>query len=165
LRRLRVAPVGPLGLLLGKNIPFYILSLLQTAVLFLSGKLVFGMSWGAEPWLLVPVVACTSLAATALGLMVATFIRTDAQVSAYGNSLVIVLAAISGCFMPRDWLPDVMQQVSLATPHAWALLAYDEILGHEHIVHSQVVRCCGMLLAFAAGFFLIGWLRFRIVDE
>jgi ABC-2 type transport system permease protein len=95
---------------------------------------------------------------------VATIIRTDSQVSAYGNSLVIILAGISGCFMPRDWLPEVMQQLSLGTPHAWALLAYDEVLSHERVLHAEVVKCCGMLLAFAAVFFAIGWLRFRRID-
>lgn len=165
LRRLRLAPIGPVGLLVGKNIPFYCLSLVQTVLLFLCGRLLFGMSWGTEPWLLAPVIACTSLAATALGLMVSTIIRTDSQVSAYGNSLVIILAGISGCFLPRQWLPDVMQKVSLATPHAWALLAYDEILGRQHVLHSEVAKSCGMLLAFAAVFFTVGWIRFRLYQE
>ena len=165
LKRLRLAPISPRDVLLGKNIPFYLLSLIQTGMLFLCGRLLFGMSWGVEPWLLLPVIASTSLAATALGLMVATLIRTDAQVSAYANSLVIILAGISGCFMPREWLPQLMQDVSLATPHAWALMAYDEILTHSHIDHQQVAKCCGMLLMFAAIFFVIGWLRFRRLDD
>lgn len=164
LRRLRMAPIRPVAILVGKNVPFYLLSLVQTAALFLFGRVLFGMSWGTEPWLLLPIILSTSLAATALGLMVATLIRTDSQVSAYGNSLVIILAGISGCFMPRDWLPDVMQRISLGTPHAWALMAYDEVLSHEHILHGEVFKCCGMLLAFAAAFFTVGWLRFRRID-
>jgi ABC-2 type transport system permease protein len=164
LRRLRMAPIRPVAILIGKNVPFYLLSLVQTTALFLFGRLLFGMSWGAEPWLLVPIIMSTSLAATALGLMVATIIRTDSQVSAYGNSLVIILAGISGCFMPRDWLPDVMQKLSLGTPHAWALMAYDELLSHEHIIHAEIFKSCGMLLAFAAAFFTVGWLRFRRID-
>jgi ABC-2 type transport system permease protein len=165
LRRLRMAPISPLGLLVGKNIPFYCLSLAQTVLLFISGRLIFGMSWGTEPWLLVPVIACTSLAATALGLMVSTFIRTDSQVSAYGNSLVILLAGISGCFMPRRWLPQFMQDVSLATPHAWALIASDEILGHAQVLGVEVAKSCFALIGFSMLFFLVGWMRFRTERE
>lgn len=165
LRRLRLSPIGPVDLLIGKNIPFFCLSLIQTALLFLCGRLLFGMPWGSEPWLILPVIVCTSLAATALGLMVATIIRTDSQVSAYGNSLVIIMAGISGCFMPRDWLPDIMKQISLATPHAWALIAYDEILSRQHIQHAVVIRCCAMLLGFALLYFTMGWLRFRTVRD
>jgi ABC-2 type transport system permease protein len=161
LRRLRLAPIGAFDLLVGKNIPFFCLSLVQTSLLFLCGRMVFRMSWGAEPWLIIPVIVCTSLAATALGLMVATIIRTDSQVSAYGNSLVIIMAGVSGCFMPRDWLPDLMKQISLGTPHAWALIAYDEILSRQHVQLEVVIRSCAMLIGFAVLFFSVGWIRFR----
>src|SRR5262245_19063036 len=86
------------------------------------------MSLGFHPWMLAPVMFTTSLAATALGLMVATAVRTDSQVSAYANFLVLTMAGISGCLMPRSWQPELMQQVGLITPHAWALVAYDQIL-------------------------------------
>jgi len=165
LRRLKLAPLSPTAILVGKNLPFYVLSLVQTSLLFACGRVLFGMSWGAQPLLLLPVIACTSLAATALGLMVATLIRTDAQVSAYANSMVLLLAGISGCFMPREWLPELMQDISLGTPHAWALIAYDELLTHRHIQLPIVAKSCGMLLAFAGVFFAIGWQRFRTVGE
>lgn len=165
LRRLRMAPLRRSSVLLGKVIPFYLLSLTQTALLFLFGRMLFGMTWGYQPWLLIPVILCTSLAATALGLMVATLIRTDSQVSAYANALVIVLAGISGCFLPREWLPDLMQQISLGTPHAWALIAYDEILSHRHVLYRTVVKSCVWLLTFSVAFFTVGWFRFRRLDE
>ena len=165
LKRLFMAPISTASILVGKNLPFLLLSLLQTAMLFLCGRMIFQMSWGVEPWLLLPVIVSTSLAATSLGLLVSTLIRTDAQVSAYANSLVILLAAISGCFLPRHMLSESMRQVSLATPHAWALIAYDEILTHQTIDHEVVAKCCGMLLAFSALFFTLGWLRFRMRDE
>ena len=82
---------------------------------------------------LIPVVVCTSLSATALGLLVATLARTESQVAAYATFLVITMAGISGCFMPRDWQPQLMRQISLITPHAWALIAYDQLLVREHL--------------------------------
>jgi ABC-2 type transport system permease protein len=164
LRRLRIAPVPPTGVMLGKTVPFFIISLVQTSLLFLAGRLLFGMSWGAEPWLLLPVVVTTSMAATTLGLLVATLVRTEAQVSAYANFVVIVMAGISGCFLPRDWLPDLMKTISLATPHAWALMGYREILTTEHPDWAEVFQYCGMLVAFSAVYFAIGAWRFRDVE-
>ncbi|MBW3543210.1 MAG: ABC transporter permease, partial [Planctomycetes bacterium] len=165
LRRLRMAPVRPSTLLAGKTIPFFIVSVLQTVVLFVFGKLIFDMWWGSRPALLVPVMLATSLAATALGLLIATLVRTDSQVSAYANFVVITLAGISGCFMPRDWLPEAMQTVSLATPHAWALKAYDQLLQKESPDLTMVLAGCGMLLVFAAAFFALGAWRFRRVES
>jgi ABC-2 type transport system permease protein len=164
LNRLRLAPVSCSGIMIGKTVPFLIISLVQTALLFLAGRLLFGMEWGAQPLLILPVMLCTSLAATALGLMVAALVRTEAQVSAYGNFLVLTMAGISGCMMPRNWQPELMQKLGLVTPHSWALIAYDQILNRSEPEMAVVVKCCLMLLAFAAGFFSIGWWRSREIE-
>ncbi len=164
LARLLIAPLTRSGLMIGKTVPFLLISLSQTVLLFLSGKVLFHMSWGIYPWMLVPVMFCTSIAATSLGLMVATIVKNDSQVSAYGNFLVLTLAGISGCLMPRSWQPELMQQVGLATPHAWALIAYDQLLNRDLPNLHTVWECCGTLLAFAAGFYLVGWWRFRTLE-
>jgi len=164
LKRLRMAPVTSVDLLLGKTLPFLVISLIQSSVLFLFGRLLFGMSWGEQPWLLIPIVLCTSLAATGMGLLIATLVRTDSQVSAYANFVVITLAGISGCFMPREWLPEAMQTISLATPHAWALMAYDEALSGGVPGTALIVKSCLTLTGFAVGFFVLGCLRFRTAD-
>ncbi len=164
LARLLIAPLTRSGLMIGKTAPFLIISLGQTALLFLAGKVLFQMSWGVHPWMLLPVMLCTSLAATALGLMVATVVKSESQVSAYGTFLVLILAGISGCLMPRAWQPERMQQVGLATPHAWALIAYDQLLNRDLPNLFTVARCCGAMLSFATGFFLIGWWRFRTLE-
>jgi len=164
LNRLRLAPITRPGMLIGKTVPFLVISLVQTALLFLAGKLLFRMSWGDNPLLLLPVMFCTSLAATSLGLMVSTLVRTEAQVSAYGNFLVLTMAGISGCMMPRAWQPELMQQIGLITPHAWALIAYEQLLSLPTAELSVVWRSCEVLLAFAAGFFAIGCWRARELD-
>lgn len=164
LDRLRIAPVSRTGLMLGKTIPFLLISLAQTVLLFVAGKFLFQMSWGPQPWLLLPVMFGTSLAATALGLMVATIVRTESQVSAYANFLVLTMAGISGCLMPRSMQPDLMRKLGLVTPHAWSLIAYAELLTRPEPYLPIVWRSCLVLLAFAAGFFAVGWWRFRHFD-
>lgn len=161
LDRLRVAPVGRLVVLIGKIAPFYLLSMIQGVTLFAFGRLLFGMSWGPAPAMLLLVVACTSLAATTLGLLVAVLVRTDAQVSAYANLLVIALGGLSGCFMPRAWLPEAMRTISLAIPHAWSLIAYDQLLTVPIPDMRQVAICCAMLLLFSLLFFVAGSWGFR----
>lgn len=161
LRRLRIAPISGTAILLGKTLPFLLISLIQTGVLFGAGRLLFGMSWGSHPVMLLPIIFTTSAAATGLGLLIATLVKSDSQVSAYATTAVIVLAGISGCFMPRDWLPELMQQISLGTPHAWALIAYDELLNQPTPDMTEVWQCAGMLALFAVGFFIAGAWRFK----
>ncbi len=159
LPRLRLAPLAAWQVIAGKTLPFLLVSIVQGLLLFGFGRWLFGMSWGSRPWLLLPVIVSTSLAATGLGLLTALSARTDAQVSAYGNLLVIALAGISGCFMPREWLPDVLRQISLATPHAWSLIAYDQLLVSGHPDLTRVGLHCLVLVGFAAAFLWLGCRR------
>jgi len=164
LRRLQTSRITPVQLLWGKTLPFLLVSIAQSVLLFLSGKLMFGMSWGTYPLMLLPVIFATSLSATGLGLLLATIVRTESQVSSYSTFLVIVLAGISGCYMPRDWLPELMQNVSLATPHAWALIAYKELLTNNRPNMQSVLGCCAVLASFGAVTFLIGCRRFKKLE-
>jgi ABC-2 type transport system permease protein len=163
LRRLRMAPVSAASLVAGKTVPFLIISLIQSCLLFLCGRVLFGMDWGPTPWMLLPVILCTSLAATGLGLVVATLVKSESQVSAYANVVVITMAGISGCFMPRDWLPPQLQTISLGTPHAWSLMSYEQLLKNASPDFMVVVQNCGVLILFATAFFAFGCWRFRRV--
>ena len=165
LRRLMMAPIGSVSVLLGKTIPFYLTSVLQCSLLFLCGRLLFGMPWGSQPYYLIPVILCTSAAATSLGLLLSTLVQTDQQVSSYGTTLILMFSSISGCFFPREFFPKTMRTISLITPHAWSLKAFDAVLTQPHVELGLVASCCGMLLVFTTIYFTTGWWRFRATAQ
>jgi ABC-2 type transport system permease protein len=164
LKRLRAAPLTRVEILLGKLLPCFLFSLGQGAFLLGAGKLVFGMKWGPEDWSLarqilwlLPVVFSTSLAAMGLALLIASLARTEAQVAIYGTPLVLILAGISGCLMPRDLMPELMQQISLVTPHAWALTAYSQLLLSATPDLDRVIQASCVLAGFGVGFLALAW--------
>jgi ABC-type Na+ efflux pump permease subunit len=157
LKRLRAAPLSRTQILLGKLLPCYFLSVIQGLSLLGSGRLVFGMNWGPEPAWLVPVVLATSLAAMGMALFVATLARTEAQVAIYGTLLVLVLGFISGCIVPRALMPEEIRQLSLITPHAWALDAYAQLLLSPEPNYRLVTEACAVLVGFSAGFVGLAW--------
>ena len=161
LQRLRLAPISRVSIVAGKTLPFFLTSVVQCLLLFLCGRMLFGMSWGPAPIYLVPVIVCTSLAATSLGLLLATAVKTDQQVSSYGTTLILLLSSLSGCFFPRAMFPQTMKQVSLLTPHGWALKAFDAVLSQSTVDLMTVASCCAMLVLFAICFFTAGTWRFR----
>ncbi|HMF14785.1 MAG TPA: ABC transporter permease, partial [Gemmataceae bacterium] len=169
LKRLRAAPLSKAEVLLGKMLPCFALSLLQGIVLLVAGKLVFGMRWGPTEWpawqqalQLLPVVASTSLAAIGLALFVAAVARTETQVAIYGTLLVLVLAGVSGCLMPRDLMPEQMKQISLVTPHAWALDAYMQLLLSQTPALALVWQACAVLTAFGVVLVALAWWTLRL---
>lgn len=157
--RLRAAPLSRGQILLGKLLPCFAVSLFQGFALMLAGKLVFAMSWGPHPWLLVPVVVCTSVAAVGLAMLMASVARQERQVSIYGTMTVLVLGAISGALMPRELMPEPMKKFSLITPQAWALDAYSQLLTAPTPQIDLVLQACAVLLAFGIGFLLLAWWR------
>jgi ABC-type multidrug transport system permease subunit len=164
LKRLRAAPLTKAQILLGKLLPCYALSLVQAAFLLLAGKLVFGMRWGPDSWsiyrqvsMLTPVILSTSLAAMGMALLIASIARTEAQVAIIGTPLVLVLAGMSGCLMPRDLMPELMKQVSLITPHAWSLEAYLQLLISPTPEVDRVLFACLVLVGFGVGFLGLAW--------
>jgi ABC-type multidrug transport system permease subunit len=165
MKRLRAAPLTRGQVLLGKFLPCFLLSAFQGAFLFLMGKLLFDMSWGARPWLLVPVVLTTSLAAMGLSLFVAAWARTETQVAIFGTLLVLVLALLSGgLFGDRSLMPENMQTLSRVTPHAWALDAYRQLLTHPTPDAVQVWTSCAVLCGFGIAFLAAAWLKLRLED-
>ena len=172
LKRLRAAPLTRGQILLGKLIPCYLVSLGQGLFLLVAGRLLFGMRWGPERWPLAEqvgwlflVVACTSLAAMGLALLVAALARTEVQVALYGAVPVLVLALVGGCVLPREMMPEQTQWLTLLTPHGWALDAYRELLnataGYEPNL-LLVARACGVLVAFGVGFLALAWALLRL---
>jgi len=161
MRRLFVAPLGKNVILGGKFLPCLVLSVIQGLFLLLMGKLLFGMSWGTSSIWLIPVVVCTSIAATGLALFIAVVARTESQVAIFGTLLVLVMAGISGCLMPRELMPEAMKQISRVTPQAWALDAYAQLLLNPHPNLVMVQTACLVLCAFGLGFALLARLGFR----
>jgi ABC-type Na+ efflux pump permease subunit len=164
LKRLRAAPLSRTEILLGKLLPCYVISVAQGLLLLAAGNVVFGMSWGAHPLWLLPVVFTTSLAATGMALLVAAVARTETQVSIYGTLLVLVLAGLSGSMMgDRELMPEQMQVISRFTPHAWALDAYNQLLLNLEAPNPKIVTtACAVLAGFGLGFIVLAWLLLRL---
>lgn len=159
-RRLQAAPVSRGVLLAGKLLPYYIINLIQVALMFAIGVFVFHIGLGRDPLALILVTLVTALAATGLGLLIATLGKTLAQVSSLGTILAIVLSVVGGMMVPVYVMPRFMQSVAYATPHAWALSGYLDIMVRGLGV-SAVLPAVGALLAFAAVFWILGIWRFR----
>ena len=157
--RLRAAPLTRGQILLGKLLPCLRCRCARGSSSSRPGRLIFGMTWGTRPDLLVPVVVCTSIAAVGLAVLVASVARTETQVAVYGTLLVLILGGVSGSLMPRDLMPEKMKTFSLVTPHAWGLDAYAQLLGNPSPDPAMIATACGVLLAFGAAFTALAWWR------
>jgi ABC-2 type transport system permease protein len=159
-RRLLVAPMSRTVMLAGKLMPYYLINIIQIAIMLGVSSLLFKMSLGHSPAGLVVVSLAAAATATGLGVFVAALARTEAQIGGLTVLLLLTLSALGGSFIPRFIMPEWLQTIGLVTPHAWALDAYQDLLVRGYGV-IEVLPKVGVLAAFALAFFGIGVWRFR----
>jgi ABC-2 type transport system permease protein len=124
LERILSTNIGMTGLLVGKWVFIALVGMMQLTVMFLWGRMAFGLPlFSHVPGFLVMTVA-TAGAAAALGLVLATIARTRAQLSGFSTILILTMSALGGSMFPRFLMSETMQQFGLLTFNAWALDGY-----------------------------------------
>ncbi|MBI4673347.1 MAG: ABC transporter permease [Chloroflexi bacterium] len=159
-RRLLVAPISKPALLAGKLLPNFIVGVAQVTILFAIGHFVFGMKLGNDLFGLALVTLAVALAATGLGILVAALAKSERQIGGLGTLVILTLAALGGSMAPLAVMPDFMQTVAKFTPHAWALMAYQNLIVRGY-GWMDVLPQVAVLLGFAAAFYAIALWRFR----
>ena len=158
-QRILAAPLTKTALFIGKLLPYYLVNLIQIALMFAVGVVLFGLRLGNVPALIL-ISLTLSAAANGLGLLVAALGKTEAQVNGFSVLLAITLSALGGMMVPVFVMPDFMKTLSQFTPHAWALAGYHDViirgLGVKDVLGEAVV-----LIGFSALFFLLSLWRFR----
>ena len=124
LERLLSTNIGMTGLLAGKWLFLMLVGTAQLTVMFLWGRVAFGLPLFSHlPGFLVMTVV-TAGAAAALGLVLATLARSRAQLSGFSTILILTMSALGGSMFPRFLMSETMQKIGLVTFNAWALDGY-----------------------------------------
>lgn len=131
--RLRTNPVSYAIVLGGKTIVYLGVCLTQFILMLLVGLYLFPVIslpeidvTGKLPMLLV-VASFAGLAAIGLGLLLGTVFRTHEQSAPFGATLVVILAALGGVWVPVFAMPRFMQVLSNVSPMNWGLNAFYDV--------------------------------------
>lgn len=161
LKRMLSAPITRGQILTGKMLARALIGLLQTVLLFGIGKFTLHLSLGVSDLPGMALVAlATVFAATGLGLLIATFGKTMEQIQGMTTLVLLMMGLLSGSLVPRQFLPETLQKLSLITPHAWALNAYQDLL-LRHLPLASTLVNIGAVILFGIGFYILALARFR----
>jgi ABC-2 type transport system permease protein len=131
LERLLSTNMGMTGVLIGKWIFLAIVGCAQMVVMFLWGRLAFGLPLFSHlPGFIVMTIA-TGASAAALGLVLATLARTRAQLQGFSTIFILTMSALGGSMFPRFLMSETMQKVGLLTFNAWALDGYLKVFWRQ----------------------------------
>jgi ABC-2 type transport system permease protein len=128
LARLLMTPTSKPLLISGKVVGVYATVLFEALVMVGFGAFVFGVPWGDDPLGVILLLASFGLAATGLGVMVSTLVRTRGQMSAVMAAGATALSMLGGCYWPLDIVSPTMRVVADFTPTGWAMQGLTDVV-------------------------------------
>jgi linearmycin/streptolysin S transport system permease protein len=131
LERLLSTNIGMTGVLVGKWILLALIGCLQLTVMFLWGRVAFGLPLFSHIPGFVVMTLFTAAAAAALGLVLASLAKSRAQLSGFSTILILTMSALGGSMFPRFLMSENMQKVGLLTFNASALDGYLKVFWRQ----------------------------------
>lgn len=129
IEQVRMAPVRTLPFLLGKTLPYFFISLLSAALVFLASQALFGLPMRGNWLTLTAALSIYLLGALATGLFVSTI--ADTQQVAFQIALLVSLLPtlmLSGFIFPIASMPAFLQGVTHVVPARYFLVALRSIV-------------------------------------
>lgn len=126
--RLRVAPIRPIEIVLGKALPMFALYVMQQLMLMALGITVFGLDLeGGGLRLGVAALASATMYVT-MSLAATSLCRTAAQLNAVGTIGAFVVSGAGGAIAQLSLLPGWVRDIAPASPVYWTMKGYQSVL-------------------------------------
>lgn len=155
LTRLRLAPIPRIAVLGGKLLARFLIGVVQLALLFLYGHLVFDLSLGSAPLALTLVLVGVVFSMTGFSLLVSAFARTREQVIPLGLTVIMIFCALGGCWWPLYHMPPWLQQVAQISFTTWAMEGFHDVILRDRGT-LEVLPAIGVLFAYGAVCLAVG---------
>ena len=129
MEQLMVSPIKPLELILGKTIPYTIISLIATVTILFLGYILFGVSIKGSVVLLTLVTLVFLIGSLGMGLLISTLVET--QQLAFMIAVIISMLPtfiLSGFVFPIRNMPVIIQAVTYMLPARYFLVALRAII-------------------------------------
>ena len=173
LKRLRGTPMPPAAFFLGKIGLVLVTSLIQTAVLLVIGRLLFGLNLPStiELWLRFGwIFLIGTTAGTVLGIAYSSVPRSSRSAAAVVTPVVIVLQFISGVFFIYSELPGWMQTIGALFPLKWlaqgmrsvflpSAFQTQEVAGSWQLPQTAVVLAAWAIIGLLVALRTFRWAR------
>lgn len=160
---LRSLGVGTGTLIAGKLVPYLLVNLGQVGVMLAIGVWVVpalggdALALGTSAAGLATIALATSIAAVSYALLVANLVRTTEQATIVTGAGNLLIGALGGVMVPRLIMPRELRVLSEASPMAWGLEGFLDVLlrgGDVRMVLPRVLLLAGFAVT---ALLLAGW--------
>jgi len=128
LEQLMVTPIKKYQLLLGKILPFLILTFIELAIVTFFGKLIFSVQIHGSYLMLAALSFLFLFTTLGLGIFISTITHTQQQAMFISWFFMVFMIMISGFFIPIDNMPDFIQKLTFLNPMRYYLYIVRDII-------------------------------------
>ena len=160
LEQLFVTPVRPMGLLLGKLLPYLVIGFVELLMILLSMRVVFRVPIAGSVLLLLLLAIPYLFVALTLGMLIST--KAKSQAEAIQMALLTMLPSIffSGYIFPRETMPTIFYVISCFIPATYFVnIARGVILRGATLSHLWLDAA--VLMAMGIAILILAARRFR----
>lgn len=136
-------------LLFSKFLYAILLGSSQLVVMFIYGRVIFGLQILDQPLALAVMILCTAASTSALGLIIAAVARTEEQAAGYQVVVILAMSAIGGAMFPSFMIPAGVRTLAAITPVHWAMQGFLDVLWRAQSLPGILAEA-GILLGMAA---------------
>jgi ABC-2 type transport system permease protein len=150
LRRLRLAPASAASIVGARIGVSLVVAFVQLAVfLAIATTPYFGLKLTASWWMAIPIVGCGTLAFLSIGLLVGAVAKTQQAATSIANLVILPMAFLGGAFIPLNFAPAWIQDVSYALPLRYLVLGMQDVMARGD-GPAAALPAIGLLLGIAA---------------
>ena len=128
LEQIMVSPIRPYEFILGKTVPFFLIGLVDVALVTTVGVLWFGVPFVGSIWVLLLGASLFLIAALGMGLLLSTLSRTQQQAFALNFFFINPFMILSGFAFPISAMPVVLQWFTRINPLRYFLVVIRAVL-------------------------------------
>lgn len=126
---LLASPMPPMGIIIAKMVPYFVLSCANLATILLLSKFVLGVPVRGSLVLLLLLSMLYIVLALSVGLFVSNLVRTQmAAVLVSGMGMIAPTVLLSGLMFPIESMPAILQWISSIVPARWYISAVRKVM-------------------------------------
>ena len=129
MEQVRMAPLSPLPYIIGKTMPYLVISFASALMIILTSMVLFDMPMRGSWWLLCAVIGLFLIGAQAQGLLISTVAQNQQlafQLALLSSFLPTFI--LSGFIFPITSMPAVIQAITHIVPARYFLVALRAIV-------------------------------------
>lgn len=154
--RMLVSPVSKSSIVGGSIVVSYLTGAVQMGILILGGKYLFRVDWGNSIAGVLMICAAFIFAVTSLGLMMSSFIKTQAQLGSIAPIVLTSTSMLGGCMWPLEIVNNkALLFLAELTPQKWAVQGVENIASKGMGIEAAVIPTI-VLLTMGIIYFTIG---------